>query len=39
MRRFAPFVLVNGITTDGLTNIDENNEYVGEVPATPDLYA
>lgn len=39
MRRFAPFVLVNGITTDGLTKIDKNNEYIGEVTANPDLYA
>lgn len=39
MSRFAPFVLVNGITTDKLANLDpKTNEYIAEQKADPRLY-
>lgn len=39
MSRFAPYVLVNGLTTDKLSGIDPKaNEYVQEVKADPKLY-
>lgn len=36
--KFAPFIVVSGITTDGLTNIDkQNNTFITEVKQTPEL--
>lgn len=36
--KFAPFIIVSGITTDGLTNIDkQNNLFITEVKQTPEL--
>ena len=36
--KFAPFIVISGITTDGLTDIDkENNTFITEVKQTPEL--
>jgi hypothetical protein len=38
MSKFAPYVLVNGLTTDKLSGIDKNNSYVHEIKADPNMY-
>lgn len=36
--KFAPFIVVSGVTTDNLINIDkENNKFITEVDQTPDI--
>lgn len=36
--KFAPFIVVSGITTDGLIDIDKkNNTFITEVKQTPEL--
>lgn len=38
MSKFAPYILVNGVTTDSLAKIDKSNGYVSEAKADPNLY-
>lgn len=39
MNKFAPYVLVNGLTTDKLSGVNgKANDYVSEMKADPNLY-
>lgn len=35
--KFAPFIVVSGMTTDNMVDIDESNKFVTEVKQTPEL--
>ena len=35
--KMAPFIIVSGITTDGLVNIEDTNQFITQVQQTPDL--
>lgn len=39
LKRFAPFIVASGMTTDALVSIDKNNKLVVDKGQTPDLVA